>query len=1044
MANKRIIDLNTAGILRGDERFVIDQLTPSCISGLDTVQTNLIDIQSFVLTNSPLISTTGNMRIEGDAYLERQLSVDGSITGNDITVNKNINTENGKILSAGIDLHDVFFTQLSGLGNLQQITDNGSTTTNSITSEGIITADGFNSMANDSRGYLSGGIPLTDIFLEIATGAGNLQQVTDAGSTTTNNLSVGNLSAKQIIGNSFTNTAPHTGSFIGGGISNTVNGEYSSIAGGVSNYIQSNSERSVIAGGAYNSIHNIDSVIGGGKSNTVNLTGSTIAGGICNTTLSAYAFIGGGYCNITSGEDAVIAGGRKNTAYGIGATVGGGHYNTVSDSYSVVGGGRNNLISCNNSAILGGQVNTIDSCNSVIAGGYKNCICDNTLASSVLGGCCNTVDAGDSSTVVSGYCNNVNGNHSFIVGGRNNAVVGDRSGIIGGEGNIVNNVDDAFIIGKGLEATISCTTFVNNLSAQGIIGGAELYDNGNRVCTTAEADTLQSVTDRGFTTTNSLSVASLTANGKIIGGINNTANGNNAAVVGGINNTASGSCSIVVGGFGNAASGNCSFVGGGKENTASGLNSVVGGGQFNAACGSDSFVGGGTGNRASGGNSIVGGGFGNTASSNYSFVGGGLGNTASGNSSIVGGGYNEASGDTSSVGGGLCNTASGNYAAVVGGHNNTAFGDYSSVAGGFYNTASGDCSFIAGGASNTVQVAHNNSFIIGSNITSNAACTTFVNNLDVEGTIITDTLSATGNITTESSFISAGTDLFSIMTTTSSVTADVEIGGIDKLDVISPGTTIQDLTERLLLRTYYPTFVLPSVSLTDDISTNVEVGTLGFTLIANFNAGAINGKIDNFIWDPNLKQDDRAGAATQYTFTGATIPTTSQAGNTLAFPSVTIIENANTFNVVTNYAIGPQPKDSRGNNYDSPLPAGSVTSNLTFYGRRNAFYGVDLTSNNSAGVRALTNTKLNPVNGTTFTINIPAGATDVAFAYPDGLRNVNSVIYVEGLNAEVKGAFSQQIVNVDGANGYTGIDYKLYTFTPANPFAETATYIVTI
>jgi hypothetical protein len=44
---------------------------------------------------------------------------------------------------------------------------------------------------------------------------------------------------------------------------------------------------------------------------------------------------------------------------------------------------------------------------------------------------------------------------------------------------------------------------------------------------------LQQVTDVGNTTTNSLSVASLTANGKIIGGINNTANGNNAAVVGG-------------------------------------------------------------------------------------------------------------------------------------------------------------------------------------------------------------------------------------------------------------------------------------------------------------------------------------------------------------------------------------------------------------------------------------------------------------------------------------------------------------------------------
>ena len=475
MANKRIIDLNTAGILRGDERFIVDQLTPSCTSGLDTVQTNLIDIQSFVLTDSPLISATGNMRIEGDAYIERQLSVDGNITGNDITVNRNISTENGRILSAGIDLHDVFFTQLSGLGNLQQITDNGSTTTNNITSEGIIMSDGFNTLSNDSGGYLSGGIPLTDIFLDAAAGTGTLQQVTDVGNTTTNSISVGNISAKQIIGNSSTNTAPHTGSFIGGGISNTVNSEYSSIAGGVSNYIRANSNKSVIAGGAYNVIRDINSVIGGGISNTINLTGSTIAGGTCNKALSAYAFIGGGQCNTTSGTDAVIAGGCKNTAYGTGATVGGGHYNAVCDNYSVVSGGRNNLIISNYSAIAGGQSNNINSCNSVIAGGYNNSICNNTQAGSVVGGCCNTVGSGDGSTVVSGYCNTVDGNHSFIVGGRNNTVTGNRSGILGGDSNCVNNVDDAFIIGCGLEASVACTTFVNNLSTSGTIVGRNVF-----------------------------------------------------------------------------------------------------------------------------------------------------------------------------------------------------------------------------------------------------------------------------------------------------------------------------------------------------------------------------------------------------------------------------------------------------------------------------------------------------------------------------------------------------------------------------------------
>jgi len=283
------------------------------------------------------------------------------------------------------------------------------------------------------------------------------------------------------------------------------------------------------------------------------------------------------------------------------------------------------------------------------------------------------------------------------------------------------------------------------------------------------------------------------------------------------------------------------------------------------------------------------------------------------------------------------------------------------------------------------------------------------------------------------------------VTTISDITSDVDVGGISKTDIVPSGTNIQEFITQMLSQTYYPTFVLPSVNLTDNIAATVEVGTLGFTLTANYNAGAINGDISGGIWDPNLKQADRAGVATQYTFSGTTIASSPviQAGNSLALPTTTIEEGVNTFNVVTDHDAGTQPLDSLGAAFDSPLPSGDVSDGLTVNGKRNAFYGVDLASIDSAGVRALTS-KLNPSNGTSFTINIPAGATDVVFAYPATLRDVDSVIYVEGLNAETKTAFSQQTVNVEGANSYTAIGYKLYTFTPANPFGATATYIVTI
>ena len=122
-----------------------------------------------------------------------------------------------------------------------------------------------------------------------------------------------------------------------------------------------------------------------------------------------------------------------------------------------------------------------------------------------------------------------------------------------------------------------------NLSANNIYGN-EIYDNGNRVCTSFPSQTLQSVTDNGKITTNDIQVANLSATGNIIAnpisnkassssgilaGCGNCATGNYSIVVGGRDNIASGNCSVVVGGFGNAICGtsnSCSSILGGASN----------------------------------------------------------------------------------------------------------------------------------------------------------------------------------------------------------------------------------------------------------------------------------------------------------------------------------------------------------------------------------------------------------------------------------------------------------------------------------------------
>jgi hypothetical protein len=60
------------------------------------------------------------------------------------------------------------------------------------------------------------------------------------------------------------------------------------------------------------------------------------------------------------------------------------------------------------------------------------------------------------------------------------------------------------------------------------------------------------------------------------------------------------------------------------------------------------------------------------------------------------------------------------------------------------------------------------------------------------------------------------------------------------------------------------------------------------------------------------------------------------------------------------------------------------------------------------------------------------------------LQDVSSVKYVEWLNAEIKDVFIKTNVNVEWANGYTDIAYKVFIYTPVEPFPATATYLVTI
>ena len=608
--------------------------------------------------------------------------------------------------------------------------------------------------------------------------------------------------------------------------------------------------------------------IGGGNFNAIdNSLYSTIAGGFSGTIgdSSHFSFIGGGAENNTCGFFSSIVGGECNTI-------------NAGDHSVIVGGFCNalfsNFLGCQNdsSVIVGGACNTIMGyCGNFIGGGVGNYIDDNTACGSILGGWDNCMLNGEAAVILGGARNKIvaveyggypdydeltnDESYSFIGTGSDNYIAGIHSAILAGRQNSLSG-SNSFILGSLIETDIHNTTFVNNLSSQGILHGTSVkaitanfhngkFENdltvfgnlsvlGTRVeinTTTFNTSSLKIInpgvgpalyvqqvnsnydvaqffteynipvltiknsygelpdTARvGINTSdpnkeltvigdisasnniygNKISVnttdsnveltvfGDISASGNIYGNIpslsgfvsspykysgltsivpnlgTNVATGSSANVTGGDDNSIIGDYSSIVGGHNNSLNGDCSIIGGGFQNALSGSYSTIAGGWMNKVFPNVGFIGGGASNTINSGSST-------------SVIGGGQQNTiGTGSSNSV----------TSFIGAGMMNNILGYGSAIVAGCLNNVNGIRSIIGSGNQNliTSSANYSFIGAGRCNTANAE--NTFILGSNITASEPNYTYVNNLSVQGglisspgseTIISDGIGSTGN-----------------------------------------------------------------------------------------------------------------------------------------------------------------------------------------------------------------------------------------------------------------------------------------------------------
>lgn len=248
------------------------------------------------------------------------------------------------------------------------------------------------------------------------------------------------------------------------------------------------------------------------------------------------------------------------------------------------------------------------------------------------------------------------------------------------------------------------------------------------------------------------------------------------------------------------------------------------------------------------------------------------------------------------------------------------------------------------------------------------------------------------------------------------ITSSVSVGGISSGTSYPIGTNYDNLWKDLLNPVAYPTLTNPSATLTATGAKLLETGsTLSTTMTVTFNRGSINPAYGTSGY--------RSGVATDYALNGGT----AQAGNTF---SVTVDASQLTYQATVNYESGEQPKDSEGENYSTPLPAGSVNSSTITYEFVDAIWA------NTASIATVAKLAL-----------VSKGAKQKDFAFPaqtvanpevfdiPASWNVTAVQVKNDLSGAYEDAsaqFTRTDTTHDDAAG-NSVAYKRYTFNLGYP-----------
>ncbi|MBS7565161.1 hypothetical protein KHS38_12170 [Mucilaginibacter sp. Bleaf8] len=271
------------------------------------------------------------------------------------------------------------------------------------------------------------------------------------------------------------------------------------------------------------------------------------------------------------------------------------------------------------------------------------------------------------------------------------------------------------------------------------------------------------------------------------------------------------------------------------------------------------------------------------------------------------------------------------------------------------------------------------------------------------------------------------------------ITFDIQVGAVNQGVTLTKGTNLTEVIKAIAFKVYYPILNLPKFSLSHQEPAQIEVGTvLTVDLVFNFDRGKIQATWPGGVDMPIV------GEATGYRFWNADESGFQLVGgNTYQKQNYVALPGANSFKADVIYNAGPQPKDSKGNNFGGAMPAGiSDKVSTSFTGLYKHFWSAVAVNPATAAEGRLGNSAWSTAN--TFTVSTGITLTRWAVLIAPGKKVAKVMDTTTNNDITTEYQLLDSNFSVNDAGGNLVFGYKLYVKSQSGTYDSSHDHVFTL